>query len=273
MRVAPSRTAHVADIGGTNLRAALVSESGETLQRREEPVGVARDMETVLSRLARMFAELGGDPCGIGIGFPGISDTDQGMLYASPHFPLWRDVPLREILPRVFSGPVIFDNDANFAAVGELCFGAGRDWRHFIMLTLGTGIGGGVVMDRKLWRGASGFAGEVGHMTIDRNGPLCACGKRGCWEVYAGSQLATPVSAGAWEDFGRHVAIGIANLEAALNLEHYILGGGLIRKREWFEKTLTTSLPKNVKLRFSDLKGDSALLGAAATVFHDSADR
>lgn len=122
---------------------------------------------------------------------PGLSNPETGILFTSPNLPRWRDVPLRDIIEKEFSKKAFIINDANAAALGELYFGAGRGANDFVYITISTGIGGGIIIDGKIYTGSIGTAGEVGHMTIDDNGPLCNCGNRGCWETLAsGTALA-----------------------------------------------------------------------------------
>ncbi|MFQ5874760.1 MAG: ROK family protein, partial [Dehalococcoidia bacterium] len=120
-----------------------------------------------------------------------LSDPETGVLFTSPNLPGWRGVPLRDIIEKRLGKKTFLINDANAAAIGELCFGGARGARNFLYITISTGIGGGVVIEGKIFTGAAGAAGEVGHMTIDENGPLCNCGNKGCWEALAsGTALA-----------------------------------------------------------------------------------
>jgi glucokinase len=125
------------------------------------------------------------DLTAIGIGAPGLSNPRTGILYTSPNLPGWQDVPLRDILSEEFGRTAYLINDANAAAIGELHFGAGRGARHFIYITVSTGIGGGIIIDGDIYAGSTGTAGELGHMVIDDEGPPCNCGNRGCWETLA----------------------------------------------------------------------------------------
>ena len=124
---------------------------------------------------------------GIGIGAPGIVTSKKGLVHHPPNFPGWDSVPLGSILKKEFKTNVYVENDANVAAVGELIFGAGQKFNNFIMVTLGTGVGGGIIIKKKLYKGETGAAGEIGHLKIDYNGLPCKCGGTGCLEAYAGN--------------------------------------------------------------------------------------
>jgi glucokinase len=130
----------------------------------------------------------GAHPGGIGVGSPGVVD-DEGVVKAPPNFANWDEVQLKTELARFFpSLPVAIENDANAAAIAESKFGAGKQYPNFLFVIWGTGVGGGIILDRKIFRGPSGGAGEIGHVTIDYNGPLCNCGNTGCVEAYVGQR-------------------------------------------------------------------------------------
>lgn len=178
------------DIGGTNLRVGLVPFDGGApgVVRRERtlPGRGPRDVvERVADMLRSAMREAGrGTVAGIGVGCPGPLDRKAGVVLETPNLG-WRNVPLRDMAAEATGLPVALDNDANCAAYGEWWQGAGRGAERLIGLTLGTGIGGGIVIGGEIYRGASDAAGEVGHMSVDFEGRLCACGSRGCVEAYA----------------------------------------------------------------------------------------
>lgn len=205
-------------------------------------------------------------PLGIGLGVPGLVDTRQGSLVFAPNLG-WNDVPLRPMWTSRFDLPVFVENEANAAALGEYYFGVAQDVENLIYLSAGIGLGGGIIVNGSLFRGSSGYAGEVGHMTVDPNGELCGCGKRGCWETLVGpraivrrvrraiesdgepSQVSSlvrgelseidmdivvraaragdKVARTALEEVGVQLGIGIANLINAFNPELVVLGGAL----------------------------------------------
>ncbi len=180
------------DLGGTSLRLALLDKEGEILAQQtlsSDLVREAQDLIRVLSQEAELFRfraeKIDREIRGMALGIPGLVDSKHGIVLQSPHFPAWRDVALREALQNNLPFPVLMENDANQAALGEAWKGAGREWPSFILLTLGTGIGGGIILDGKIFHGPNGFAGEVGHIVIDRQGPPGALGSRGTLESLA----------------------------------------------------------------------------------------
>jgi glucokinase-like ROK family protein len=204
-------------------------------------------------------------PLGIGVGVPGLVDVVKGELKFAPNLK-WSNLPLREILMGRFDIPVFVENDANAAALGEYYFGVAREAENFIYLNAAVGLGGGIVLGGKLFRGSGGYAGEVGHISVDVDGELCGCGRRGCWELMVGpravvrqirttlrngapsliSELAgndlesitfgqvieaaeagDAVARDALREVGKWLGIGIANLVNVFNPELVVLGGAL----------------------------------------------
>jgi len=176
------------DVGGTNLKAGLIDETGKILAVRRIPLGEFWGSESFVETLAELtiaVARDGGiEPESleyVGMGIPGAV-SEETILYTC-NIPL-KNVPVGELFRRYLPVPVILGNDADCAAVGEFFCGAGRGTRNFCIVTLGTGVGAGMILNGKLYSGM-GAAGEVGHMVIQRNGVACSCGRRGCWETYA----------------------------------------------------------------------------------------
>jgi glucokinase len=186
------------DVGGTNLRVALGSESGEIMDRQHRDTRPEAGSDEGIRTLAAMMAELAGahdltmsDVGSAGVGVPGPTDPAKGVLFDPPHLPGWHNVPLARLLEEATGIPTHLENDAQLAAYGEFHRGAGRGSRHLVFVTISTGIGGGIIIDRKLYSGAGGTAGEVGHVMVDPDGPLCSCGRRGHLEALAsGTSLA-----------------------------------------------------------------------------------
>jgi len=186
------------DLGGSKILTAVVNSRGEMLSSDEGITPATEGREAVIQSIVesshRVLKQANvaiSEICAIGIGAAGISNPETGILFTSPHLPGWRDVSLRDIIQEKLGKKTFLTNDANAAALGEFYFGAARGARNFIYITLSTGIGGGIVIDGKIYSGAIGAAGEVGHMTIDDDGPICNCGNRGCWETLAsGTALA-----------------------------------------------------------------------------------
>jgi glucokinase len=186
------------DVGGTTLAAGLVTGAGELLDYREEPthgrgpgtaLATLLDVVTDLERLARAR---GIAVDGIGLGVPGTVDAETGAVGADVHYvPELAGTPLAELIGKRLGGPVFADNDVNVLALGEWMFGAGRGTRSLVVLALGTGVGGGIILDGVLHRGHGGFGGELGHVPIDFDGRPCICGGRGCLKAYvSGTDIA-----------------------------------------------------------------------------------
>ncbi|HWR35936.1 MAG TPA: ROK family protein [Clostridia bacterium] len=260
------------DLGGTNLRIAAVDEQGTLLEKlttgtqvakgRDHVIGDMTDAITQVSEKLRGTAEL----AGIGIGVPGIIDMSTGMLRESPNLPGWSDYPVHSEIERRLGTQVFLENDANAAALGEQWLGAARDFGSMCMLTLGTGVGGGIVLDGMIWHGMNGMAGELGHITVQPDGRQCGCGNLGCVEQYASAtaivrmareaiaagtapelahatesedkildarrvyQMAIQGDRPAQEIFhrvGQALGIVIADFVNALNLPMFVVGGGV----------------------------------------------
>jgi glucokinase len=173
------------DLGGTNLRVATVANDGEVLDEVSEPT--PDDFDALVAAIGRRVDEVASshrDVAAVGVGAAGLVDHD-GMVHYAPNIPMFRRAPLGRALAASLRLPVVVDNDANVAAWGELCHGAARGHQHALVITLGTGVGGGMILNGRVYRGAYGFAAEVGHWQFDPNGALCACGERGHWESAA----------------------------------------------------------------------------------------
>ena len=180
------------DLGGTNVRAGAVDRRGAVLAEAHRPTEVSRgtrrilhNLELVAAEAVRRAEQAGGTLLAVGAGAPGPIDKSTGVIHDAPNIPQWKRFPLRARLGAVFPCPVFVENDANAATLGEGWVGAARGKKDFIMLTLGTGIGGGVVSAGRLVRGARGMAGELGHVVVEAGGPRCNCGGRGCIEAFA----------------------------------------------------------------------------------------
>jgi glucokinase len=267
------------DIGGTNLRAGVIDGSGRILSRKNAQSEANRGIDYVMENLLNLLIEIRKENkiSGIGVGIPGIIDSAKGILTQAPNISKVRNYPFREILLDKLGSniPIVIENDANCAAVGEWWQGAGKNVDSLIILTLGTGLGGGIILNGKLWSGVHGMAGEIGHMTIDPDGPKCNCGNYGCLESFASAEAirrmvkeglsdknlktlirdkvphvskhdipeivgnaakqADKFATRIWESFGRALGIAIGNLANLLNIEMIILGGGLSNSWELFK--------------------------------------
>jgi glucokinase len=255
------------DIGGTKVAAGVVDGDGTILARtRRDTPGqdAARTEDVIVEVVAELAAAH--DVAAVGIGAAGWIASDRATVLFSPHL-AWRDEPLRDALAERVGLPLAVENDANAAAWAEYRFGAAQGHRVVLCVTLGTGIGGGIVIDGAVYRGAYGLAGEYGHMTVVPDGRRCACGNRGCWEMYAsGRALArdarelaeeSPVAAARMIEaagsidaltgpivtaaalagdsaaislcttMGRWLGRGLANLAAAFDPSIFVIGGGV----------------------------------------------
>ena len=255
------------DLGGTNTRTALVNREGIVLDKQKEATVAAGGHEQVIAKLIGNInrqrenaGRLGRTVIAVGVGAPGVIHEQTGVVVKSPNFPDWNNLPLRKTLELELGIPVFIENDANAAALGEQWRGAGSGIKSMIFLTLGTGVGGGIILGGRIWHGADGMAGEVGHMTISPDGRQCGCGNTGCLEMYASSRgivmtfgeiwsqqdAAAPLPPGitseqvyqaarsgdhiavrAMQDMGRSLGIGIANLINIFNPEMVVIGGGV----------------------------------------------
>ena len=265
------------DIGGTNLRGALVTPEGRILRQLKIASEAHDGIDAVVENIAKLVDELGeGGVSGVGIGIAGVIDSKSGVITQAPNIANVTNYPIRDNLVRKLGSGVgvIVENDANCAALGEWWTGAGKNAASIVMITLGTGVGGGIILDGKLWSGADGMGGEVGHMTVYPDGALCNCGNYGCLESYASATavrrmvretLAKPevktvlrdrvpetdpddipevvmkaalegdaASIDIWERFGVALGIGMASLVNILNVEMIVLGGGVARAWDMF---------------------------------------
>ncbi|RKY86024.1 hypothetical protein DRP98_01430 [candidate division KSB1 bacterium] len=188
-----SKVAIGVDLGGTNLKLAIVSNSGEILHETVRPTGAENGPDYVLTQVEEGIAELLSltkehNLVGIGIGSAGPVDFKNGIVHHPPNFPDWEVEPVRDRIVKRFELPTFVDNDANVAALAEGTVGAGIGYYYFLCITLGTGVGCGIVLDGEVYRGKLGAAGEFGHTTIKYDGLLCNCGNYGCVERYVAAK-------------------------------------------------------------------------------------
>ncbi len=184
------------DIGATLIKVGVVTRAGKLVAKEEfetkkltSPAHFISMSREVVGRLIKENELEKKSIGGMGIGAPGWVNYSEGVVYDLTNIPGWHGVPLAVELERATKLKSFVDNDANVMAIGEMVFGAGRAYRNVVCLTLGTGVGGAIVIDGKLYRGASGLAGEIGHLTLDMNGRRCVCGAIGCLERYVGIQF------------------------------------------------------------------------------------
>ena len=306
-----NRFAIAADLGGTNLRVAAVEESGVILEkisllthRDQGRDAVIRELCQVIRALSR---KLVGSRilAGIGIGVPGIIYLQTGMLRYSPNLPGWENYPVRSELESLVGSSVFLENDANAAALGEKWLGLGRTVSSLCMLTLGTGVGGGLVLDGDIWHGAWGMAGELGHIVVAENGVCCPCGGQGCLEtessasavvrkarellaaerspaltqatrnaselsselVYRVAKSGDAACGAIFQSVGRCLGIGIAGLINALDLPLYVVGGGAAGAWDLFAPAMLQELRgRSYIFREGHTRVEKSLLGGDAGI-------
>jgi len=270
------------DLGGTAIKAAVVCKESGILIDRKIFTDTASGPVGIVGQLAALIADLYHEASltldtdnfgGVGLGAPGAVDAEKGVLSYPPNLPGWSIFPLRDELQKCLQEKeelalqVVIDNDANIAAFGEAIYGAGREFRDFLMVTLGTGVGGGIILNRKLYRGAFGTAGEIGFMIIDFEGPFLHAGIRGTLESLIGKKAivalaqrminASPsgssvvrlcdhdytrlsprhleyaahegdaVSLAVWQKIGSILGVGLANVTALMDIRKFVIGGGI----------------------------------------------
>jgi glucokinase len=172
------------DVGGTKINAFRVARDGEILARAQVPTPADDEEATVAAMIGTARGLITADVLAVGVGAAGMVDAERGVLRFAPNL-AWRELPIAARMQEALGVPCQLDNDANVAAYGEYRFGAGRGYRQMLLVTVGTGIGGGIVTDGRLFRGAYGFAAEIGHIIVEPEGPVCGCGNHGCWEQVA----------------------------------------------------------------------------------------
>ncbi len=255
------------DLGGPKIATGIANENGDLIKTVKVPTQAEDGWEVVTKRIGDTILDVlekseikASEVKAIGICAPGALDIPNGIVLSSPNLK-WHNVPLKKIIEDRFNIPTYFDNDANIAGLGENRFGAGKGSKHMLYMTVSTGIGGGIVIDGQIYHGATFGAGEIGHITIDVNGPLCGCGNRGCIEAIAsgpaiarnakeklaqnpdsllndypeitakevadaankGDQLANDVI----ETAGKYIGATLSGLINTLNPEIVVIGGGV----------------------------------------------
>jgi glucokinase len=297
------------DVGGTTVAAGLVSADGRVLEHVQAPTherGAGTALETIeelLDRLRDGARARGVAVTGVGLGIPGTVDAERGVVGVDVHYaPELAGVPLAARLgPRV-GVPVFVDNDVNALALAEWTWGAGRGARSLVMLALGTGVGGGIVLDGRLHRGAAGFGGELGHVPIDFDGRPCICGGRGCLKTYVSGtdiarrgeeRLGRPIgadevfrlaAAGRVEaeeivdEVCRALGAGLAVIVNGLNPERVLLAGSVAKALRPLEARLRASLAgyafaaalAATRLEILSLDKDATVRGGAALVRYET---
>ena len=293
------------DLGGTNLRAAAVDRSGNILDRVSAGVDYAAGRDTILGNIVAAIQELRSrlsvtDLAGVGIGMPGFIDIDSGVVLGAANLPGFDGYPVRDQIQKLIGIPIILENDANAAALGEKWIGAGRDVNDLILITLGTGIGGGIISGGQVLHGFRGMAGELGHMTVIPDGNPCGCGNSGCLEKHASataiagmgrmlslghdvtSEEVYKLAAGGnqralaiFVSMGRALGIALANLINIFNFPLHLISGGPLPAWDFFAPAMFTEVRRRsftfshtaTKIEKATLGGDAGLFGAAFLPF------
>jgi glucokinase len=283
------------DFGGTHIRAGIV-EGGEVVRLATTSTRAGATASQVLDWIASAALALAPRPEAVGVAIPGEVDAD-GRCWRLTNVPGFENVYVGQELARRLGCPIAVENDATAAALGEQLYGHGRQHPSFLVVTLGTGIGGGLVLGHQLYSGASGFAGEIGHINIDRSpdAPPCACGQRGCIEAYAGTNAllrrfrelggqadeVLPISVSArrgepaglkvFEEMGEAIGCGLANIQNLLDLNAIVFSGGVSASFDLLEPYVRRALRQHsfapplaeVPLLVSELGERAGVIGAA----------
>jgi glucokinase len=293
------------DLGGTNLKIGLFDHSLRFKDRMILPTREYCSVESLIEAIAQGIIKIAADNSlkksdilGAGIGLPGPIDVEKGSVHFFPNIPGWKDVCLRDILKKKTGIPVFIDNDANLMCLAEYELGSAKGSRNAVCLTLGTGVGGGLILEGKLFRGSSFAAGEIGHMPINEKGPGCNCGGSACLESYVGNRriqakvkkvfkrdiplekLSRMAGKGnklalkIWEDVGSKLGLALVAVVNLLNPDRIVIGGGVSDAgRVLFDKVEETIISramivqaKEVKVLKAKLGNDAGMLGAALLV-------
>jgi glucokinase len=288
------------DIGGTNLKAGLVNDEGSILAMEKRKIAEVSDQKALVEALVALtqsLTERGGltpeQIRSVGVGVPGAVEIHSGAVLYTCNLPL-RNVPLRKLFHRYLPYPLYVENDANCAALAEYYAGAGKGSKRFVTITLGTGVGAGILHNGQIYHGANGMAGEVGHMSIVYHGEPCPCGRRGCWERYAattalvraaqeenpawkdGRAIFAAAEAGnetvlalldAWTD---EIAQGLAGMVHIFNPQLILIGGGVSAQQKLLiepiaEKVKASVMPafaEGLEIRAAQLHNDAGMVGA-----------
>jgi glucokinase len=294
------------DLGGTNLRAAAIDSTGQVLTRVSDKANFDAGPERVAGEIARIAEDIrksitNAKLAGVGIGVPGFVDIEAGVVLGAVNLPGFIGFPVRDRIQQYLGTPIILENDANAAALGEMWLGAGKDVKNLILLTLGTGIGGGIISGGKVLHGFKGMAGEFGHMTVIPDGNPCGCGNSGCLEKHASASaiiamgkmmhFGREIESAAdvyglalegnerakrvFETMGRALGIAVASLINIFNFPLYLLSGGVLPAWGFFAPTMFgeiskrafTFVPTGTRVERALLGADAGLYGAAYLPF------
>ena len=254
------------DLGGTAIKLGRFDQTGTCLQFLRVATPQPATPAAVLAAMVEAIAQI--DPLqrsiAIGVGTPGPADAAGRIARVAINLEGWRDIPLADWLEAETGRPTVIANDANCAGLGEAWLGAGRQFRHLILLTLGTGVGGAIILNNELFVGPQGAAGELGLITLNPNGPPCNSGNQGSLEQYASIQAirrqagldpaelgerakaGDPQALEFWQSYGRNLGAGLASLIYVLTPEAIVIGGGVSASAEFFFPTLRAEIERRV---------------------------
>ena len=290
------------DFGATRIKMGLVNNRGKVLARKVVPtlkdISPAEFVRTVKNEITELLSDSFKcrDCVGIGIGAPGLVDSQRGIVQYLVNIKGWENVPIAQALERRIRLPVKVDNDANVMTLGELVYGAGRGCKNLVCLTLGTGVGGGIIIGGELYRGATHAAGEIGHVAIEQDGRPCACGGMGCVEAYVGNRRIIALGKGKfsspkqisdaarrgdrfalsiWEQVGTHLGTALASVVNLLNPEKIVIGGGVANAggllldivRKTVKKRAMKGPAGSVKIVKAQLGDNAGIVGGAVLAF------
>ena len=297
------------DMGATHMRILLSNFGATAIAEKEVSINIANGpaacIEQANTLLHEILAENGMDismVAAIGVGVPGPIDSEAGMVIAPPIMPGWDRFPIRDTLEKLWGRPVSVNNDAELGALGEWAYGAGRGARDLAYIKVGSGIGAGLLIGGRIYRGSTGSAGEIGHLTMDNDGPLCTCGNRGCLEAFSGGHAiakraieaieqgrstqmdrfspqkisAKDVSAAAqrgdlvaqqiMEDAGEHLGVAIAGLVNIFNPDIIVVGGGVAQIGDLFLEPVRMAVAKrSLPAAAENVRITTAVLGRRAS--------
>jgi len=294
------------DVGGTNIKLGVVDPSGQIIVRNSfatKPFAssrmklisaLAREIEASIITAGLTKKQI----AGVGIGLPGLIDYEKGVVRFLPNIPGWRRVHLKSILQKMVRLPVFVDNDVKIITLAESKFGAGRGVQNLICLTLGTGVGAGLILNGQLYRGEDNAAGELGHMPLNEHGPQCNCGGFGCFETYVGNrallvlarrEMGRPLTLEElfilaqkgnkkalhfWKTASGHIGNGLVGIVNLLNPRLIIIGGGISHNEKFLFKTITDTIRGRAmslqgsafKIKRAQFKDDAGIIGAYVLV-------
>jgi len=302
------------DVGGTNIKLGLINRTGKIVARdfldtKRYRQSKGKLIDTIIQAIDCLVKQKGlalKNISGIGFGLPGLIDSKKGIVQFLPNIPGWRNVPLKNIIQKKLRIPVVIDNDVNLVTLGEWKFGAGKGYKNLMCMTLGTGVGAGLVFNGALYRGEGFVAGELGHMPLNEKGPDCRCGGWGCFERYVGNDyllqqaakifknkniqlqdifyLADQGNARAvqfWHEMATHIGNALVGFVNLLNPKLIIIGGGVSNSYKFLGKTINAIVKRRamktqarmVNIVRAKLGDDAGIIGAQVLVKEAARER